>query len=72
MNLTHDLEQFQEGLSVILNLTEILKNKYPEMFQEVLPDGEELRLQDALTAIQNAHEQVAISLDLIGTDLIVD
>lgn len=42
------------------------------MFKEVLPEGEDIRLEDALTALQNAEDETAKSLDLVGTDLEVD
>lgn len=72
MNLTYDLEQFHDGLTEALTIVENLKSNYPELFKEVLPDGEELRMSDALQVLQTAQEQTANSLDLIGTDLIVD
>ena len=55
MNLTHNLEQFTNELTDIFNRLGLLKHHYPTLFKEVLPDGEELRLEDALTALQNAE-----------------
>ena len=72
MNLTHDLEQFHNGLTEALQQLELLQTNYPEMFKEVLPEGEDIRLEDALTALQNAEDETAKSLDLVGTDLEVD
>ncbi len=42
------------------------------MFREVLPEGEELRLQDALTAIHNAQFEAEKALVNAGTDLEID
>lgn len=72
MNLTQSLEQFTNGLTDILERLQQLKSNHPTMFKEVLPDGEELRLQDALTAVQIAQAEAEKALTNAGTDLEVD
>lgn len=72
MNLTQNLEQFTNELTEILQQLEQLKTNHPTMFREVLPDGGELRLEDALTAIQNARYEVEKALINADTDLEID
>lgn len=72
MNLTHNLEQFTNELTDIFNRLVLLKHDYPTLFKEVLPDGEELRLEDALTALQNAVGEAEKVLINAGTNLEVD
>lgn len=72
MNLTHNLEQFTNELTDIKQRLEQLKSNHPTMFREVLPEGEELRLQDALTAIHNAQFEAEKALVNAGTDLEID
>lgn len=72
MNLTHNLEQFTNELTDIFNRLGLLKHHYPTLFKEVLPDGEELRLEDALTALQNAVGEAEKALINAGTNLEVD
>jgi hypothetical protein len=50
----------------------LLKHHHPTLFKEVLADGEELRLEDALTALQNAQSEAEKSLLNAGTDLEID
>lgn len=72
MNLTQDLEKFTNELTHILQQLEQLKNNHPNMFREVLPQVKELRLEDALIAIQNAHYEAEKALLNAGTDLLID
>lgn len=72
MNLTHNLEQFTNDLTDILNRLGMLKHHYPTLFKEVLPDGEELRLEDALTAVLNAQAEAEKALLNGGTNLEID
>lgn len=72
MNLTHNLEQFTNDLTDITNRLRMLKYYYPTLFQEVLPDGEELRLEDALTALSNAQAEAEKALLNAGTNLEID
>ena len=67
MNLSHNIEQFTNELTDVLNRLGMVKHNYPTLFKEVLPDGEELRLEDALTALQNAQAEAEKALINAGT-----
>ncbi len=72
MNLTHNLEQFTNQLTDIKQRLEQLKSNHPTMFREVLAEGEELRLVDALIALQNAQAEAQTALLNAGTNLTID
>lgn len=50
----------------------MLKHNHPTLFKEVLPEEAELRLEDALTAIQNAQTEAEKALINAGSNLLID
>ncbi|MCJ8281795.1 MAG: hypothetical protein MJK14_18545 [Rivularia sp. ALOHA_DT_140] len=72
MNVIKKLENFHTGTLQALSLIQKLKQEYPSLFNEVLPEDSDIRMGDVLQGLLNAESELSKSLDLVGTDLEVD
>ena len=61
--MTDKLVDFHSQLKDILEKLEALRKKHPDLFLEVLPDGEDVRMTDAFYAITKAEELAAITVE---------
>lgn len=61
--MTDKLVDFHSQLKDISEKLEALKKKHPDLFLEVLSDGEDVRMVDAFYAISKAEELMAITVE---------
>lgn len=61
--MTDKMNDFHNQLKEILEKLNTLGSKHPELFLEVLPEGEDVRMADALQAITKAEEVTAITVE---------
>lgn len=72
MNLTQDLEEFHSELEKARRHLQKAKDNYPRLFLSVLPEGEEMRLGDALQALSKAQSAAEDALLAAGSGLEID